>query len=197
MESSIFDDSVTLDLSFSSFNSLSTASPQTKEKSEDETFDIHSYFLESSDDEDSPCAESTGEPSLSKPLYDGASLSVLDSYLLLLQYAIRHSLNKKAFSELLLLVGAHLPSTKMISSYKLNKLFTDLFDDIQGRTYYCCSTCHQSLQSVSSVCSNNCESETTDFLIIPLGPQLKRRLEGECCMIITLLQLFNVYITSI
>lgn len=43
------------------------------------------------------------------PLYDGAELSVFDSYLLLYQYAIRHSITQKAFSELITLVSAHLP----------------------------------------------------------------------------------------
>ena len=64
---------------------------------------------------------------LLKPLYKESDLTILDSLLLLLQYSVRHSLTKKAFSELLVLTEAHLPEKNIGSSYKVNKYFTELF----------------------------------------------------------------------
>ena len=107
--------------------------------------DMYSFFLDECDtdvDSDSEDLQASVEndlnPELLNPVYSGASLSMLDSYLLLLQYALRHRLNKKAFSELLKLVGAHLPANTTISSYKLNKVFLNLLSDICGETHYCC-----------------------------------------------------------
>ena len=49
----------------------------------------------------------------SEPLYTGAKLTVLDSYLLLYQFFLRHFLSKKAFSELITLISVHLPETTL------------------------------------------------------------------------------------
>ena len=58
--------------------------------------------------------DSSSRPSsngLLEPLYSGSSLSVMDSYLLLYTFFLRHSLSKKAFAELIHLVSAHLPAS--------------------------------------------------------------------------------------
>ena len=57
------------------------------------------------------------------PLYEGAELSVLDSHLLLYQYALRHCLTKQAFMELISLVDTHVPKDSKAASslYKLCK----------------------------------------------------------------------------
>ena len=57
----------------------------------------------------------------------------------------------------------------------------DLFSDISGQTYYCCSKCHQLLASIVTKCSNGCDSGVTDILI---GPQFIRRLEGMTIIIV-------------
>ena len=61
------------------------------------------------------------------PLYEGAELSVLDSYLLLYQYALRHCLMKQAFMELISLVDTHVPKDAKTASslYKLRKFFEE------------------------------------------------------------------------
>ena len=176
-------------LDSSCFLSLSTT--QSTEKGTN-TLEVDSFWLdyshsslsedENNHDISDPSTRGSSDgftEDLSEPLYDGSPISVLDSYLLLLQYAIRHSLNKKAFAELLQIVGAHIPSRNMISSYRLKKLFTDFFANIQGTTYYCCSDCHEPLDHVMSTCSNGCDGEAADFLIVPLETQLKKRLEGN------------------
>ena len=43
------------------------------------------------------------------PLYDDAELSVLDSHLLMYQYALRHCITTQAFTELVRLVETHMP----------------------------------------------------------------------------------------
>ena len=128
-----------------------------------QSFLLDSYLSSDGEDNERPSERSEVDSELLSKLYDGTSLTVLDSYLLLLQYAVRHSLNKKAFFELLQVVGAHLPTKKIISSYKLKKVFTDFFADIQGTTHYCCSRCHQLLHSISATCSNGCKADVNDF----------------------------------
>ena len=64
-------------------------------------------------------------------LYEGAELSVLDSHLLLYQYALRHCLTKQAFMELISLVDTHVlkDSKAALSLYKLCKFFEEHFND--------------------------------------------------------------------
>ena len=122
-----------------------------------------------------------------KPLYDGAKLSVFESYSLLLQYSLRHSLTKLAFSDLLQLVGQHLPTGSMASLYKVKKFFLELYGDITFKLCYCCSCCHSLLEDSETTCCNSCDGAgVVEFLSIPISNQLKRRLEGIIMMLIIL-----------
>lgn len=114
------------------------------------------------------------------PLYGGADLSVLDSYILLLQYSLRHSLTKKAFSELIDLVTVHLPPTSKSadSLHNLVGVFTKLFEDVQPVPCWYCSKCHRSLDSASTNCPSGCSETSDQFIHVPVGPQLKRKIEG-------------------
>lgn len=113
-----------------------------------------------------------------EPLYRGAGLSVFESYSLLLKYSLQHTLTKQAFSDLLQLVGAHLPTQSMASLYKVKKFFMELYGDITFKLYYCCSICHSLLEDDDEVCPQECNGETLEFLSIPISNQLKRRIEG-------------------
>jgi len=63
-------------------------------------------------------------PFCKEPLYEGADLTILDSFILHYQFALRHSLTKQAFSELIELVSAHIPcSAKSTSVYSLKQFF--------------------------------------------------------------------------
>ena len=79
-----------------------------------------------------------------EPLYEGADVSIFDSHLLLFEFAIRHSLTKKAFSELIDLVATHLPRVAKppASVYKLKQLFLHIFPDTASVTHKYCSKCH-------------------------------------------------------
>ena len=126
-----------------------------------------------------PVADIRINESFKKPLYDGADLTVFESYSLLLQYSLRHGLTKRAFSELLQLVGVHLPTKSMASLYKVKKFFLDLYGDIILEPRHCCSLCHSLLADARADCPQGCTGATTvEFLSIPISNQLKRRLEG-------------------
>ena len=66
--------------------------------------------------DDRPESDSVNiDPGFRKPLYEGSSLSTWDSYLYIMNYVLRHSLSKKAVSDLLRLIALHLPSSSMTS----------------------------------------------------------------------------------
>ena len=81
--------------------------------------------------------------------------------------------------DLLSLVGQHLPKASLSSLYKLKKCFLDLYDDISFNVHYCCSGCHSPFEDRHSVCLNGCSSTATEFLTIPVEPQLKRKLQSK------------------
>ncbi len=125
------------------------------------------------------------------PSNEGSKLSTLDSYLEIMKFSLRHSLTKQAVSDLLSLVGLHLPHTSMPSFYKFKKFFLDLYEDISFSTHYCCALCHSTLENANAVCSNGCTGMGTpiEFLTVCVEAQLKRRFQGmtfsptkSCCV---------------
>ena len=100
-----------------------------------------------------------------RPLYEGAKLTVFESYLHLMQYSLRHGLTKQASSDLLSLIAKHLPLESMVSLYKLRKFFQDMYGDISFKNHYCCSDCHAPL---SATCPNGCDKPAVlQFLSVP------------------------------
>ena len=89
----------------------------------------------------------TSLPEFYTPIYEGAQLTVLDSYLLLYQYALRHNLTKDAFSSLISLVVGHLPRSNTViaslSLYKLKKFFEK---HAEYPLYGYCTKCHRSTE---------------------------------------------------
>ena len=104
------DDCSNIDLSLKSdANSSSTA---------DVSLDLSLGSADSDDEDDRrEAADCLGvDPCLCKPLYNGTNLSTRDSYLLIVKYALHHSLSKQAVSDLLNLVAMHLPKTSRYRS---------------------------------------------------------------------------------
>lgn len=118
------------------------------------------------------------------PLYDNAELSVLDSHLLMYQYALRHCITTQAFTELIRLVETHMPrNSRAVSSlYKLRKFFEENFNDTKCQVYEYCSKCHRLIDSEITGgvgCSSGCEEATINkFIYVPVEAQLKKKLEG-------------------
>ena len=109
-------------------------------------------------------SEMSVNPSFLQPLFEGSEVSVLESYLMLLQYSLRHSLTKKPFSELLDLVIAHLPNTSKCATsiYKLKQFFIEMFSNVTGMPHKFCAKCHQLLDNVES-CTNGCSALINEF----------------------------------
>ena len=180
------EDSVSSLLSFSSSDSSSVSE-------QDESFGTDTSSLSSAknldssatnnDDTEDPRASTRTDcpdldPSLRKPLHEGSNLSIWESCLLIMKYLLRHSLSRQAVSDLLTLVGLHLPDASMASHYKL-KIFLDLYEDISITTHYCCSTCHSPFDDHHSACRNGCTSGASEFLTISVEAQLNRKLQSK------------------
>lgn len=116
------------------------------------------------------------------PLYPGAQLSSFESKLLLFQYAIRHGLTTRAFTELLLLISVHLPPGAAVpkSVYSLKRCFLESFPEAEASQNYYCSCCQRFIPSAVESCSGNgCSGGyPAAFITVPIGPQIKRMMEG-------------------
>ena len=144
----------------------------------------------SSSDTDQSCVSSDDEHSklgsLCKsllenktPLYPDSQVTILDSYILLYEYSLQHSLTKEAFKELLQLITIHM-SLNAKSVYLLQGFFEKHFNDAKGECFYYYSKCHRSVDE-GALCPSGCSTTISKFLYVPVEPQLKRRLEGKNC----------------
>lgn len=123
--------------------------------------------------------EDTTDP-FSSVLYEGADITIFESYFLLFQFAVRHSLTGKAFSELLQLIGVHIPrSSKAAKSvYNLKKYFIKMFPHARSTAHHYCSVCLSVLPN-NERCSSCLESDVEEFVSIPLGPQLQEKMKSN------------------
>ena len=81
----------------------------------------------------------------------------------------------------------------MVSHYKLQKHFLDLYDDLTFNKRHCCSNCHSLLKDKEDVCGNGCGANILEFLTISVVSQLKRKLEGKLILIMHVSYL-NLYL---
>lgn len=137
------------------------------------------------DDIDSEMADSSftdEEPSfwdeLQSPLYQGSKLTKKEGYLLIMSYCLHNALTKTAVKDLLTLIESLLPCNQFISLFKFQKTFMALYHDFEFKKQYCCSNCHFLLEDSDSTCLNGCEDGKTEFLTVPVEPQLRRKLQG-------------------
>lgn len=129
--------------------------------------------------EQSNCSTQNNDLPFSRPLYNG-SLPDLTEYmanLLIFQYAVKHSLTEKAVDQLLHLLRTFLPKDALIpkSLKQIKKFFMDVYTSLHPVTQKYCSNCHALLGS-EDLCS--CSAGCGQFISVPIGPQLKARLEG-------------------
>lgn len=133
---------------------------------------------ESTDCPTSPVCNDAVDP-LHQPLYDGADLTLWETYMLLMQHSVWHSLTRRAFGDLLKLVGMLLTSKSKVSYYKLQKYFLDLYGNVGFTKRYCCARCHSSLTTKEATCPSEYKSTPTEFLTMSVESQLTRNFEGE------------------
>ena len=123
------------------------------------------------------------------PLYKGAPISVAVSMLLVVTFAIRHSLTGLAILDLLTLVSLHcaVPNECASSMDLLKKFFMKLKNPIQF--HYYCTFCME-YQGLSipddKLCKNKCclkdlskKENSSYFLIIPLMCQLRDLMQSK------------------
>ena len=124
-----------------------------------------------------------------EPLYEGATITTMESNLALFQYAIRHGLSGKAFNELLLLFAAHLPEKNRLSLsvYRLKKCFAEHFSSVKATSNYYCSVCLDFLENGSEPCEHDrcitAGSCIKEFVSIPLASQVRKVMEGQYIII--------------
>lgn len=127
------------------------------------------------------------EPSsFSKSLYEGAPSGLTEyiGHLLIFQYSVRHSLTGKALDELLHLLNTFLPDAHLPKSLRqLRKFFMEIYVEQQPITQRYCSNCHILLNEGESC---PCEASCSQFVTVPIGPQLKARLEGTIYLCVDL-----------
>ncbi len=119
---------------------------------------------------------------LDTPLYQNAPLTILQSYMLLFQCAIRHCLTSKALTELLQLLSVHIPLGAALpkSVHSLKQFFVRAYPHTQPVEHFYCSFCQRPLPSCDTKCSGrSCTGGSSGvFITIPLGPQLKLIMKG-------------------
>lgn len=112
-------------------------------------------------------------------LYSGAQAHLTEdlSYLLLFQYAVKHSLTTKAFDELIKIIKVFLPSDAVIpkSANHLKQFFLRKFPELCPSMQDYCEDCHKLLKA-GELCG--CNGKICQFVTVPIGPQLKARLES-------------------
>lgn len=144
-----------------------------------ESFEIEASLTE----ESGPTNASPLQAACHPPLYQDAPLTAYHSNLLLFQYALRHGLTNKAFTELLLLMSVHLPRGSKVpkSVHQLKRFFLETYPEAEAVRHFFCFYCQRPLVSHTSVCTGNgCPGGNSPavFITVPLGPQIKRKLEG-------------------
>ncbi len=147
------------------------------EESVDELDLSTSFFDVSGETVDEPLPESSSVQE--KLLYEEApaDLTVHMAHVLLFQYSVRHSLTSKAFQELLQLMRVFLPKDAAIpkSVRHLKQFFLKTYTEQCPTMQKYCSLCQR---LIDETCT--CNAGINKFVTVPVGPQLKSRLESKC-----------------
>lgn len=138
---------------------------------------------DSSDDDDMPqMTEPTPQPQ--KLLYEGATPGLTEcmAHLLLFRYSVKNSLTARALQELLDLMTVFLPADSGLSRSitQLKNYFLSIFSEQQPEMKDYCTMCHH-LLTENDKCT--CNAKLAQFVTVPIGPQLKSRLEGRWIVI--------------
>ncbi|XP_066584839.1 uncharacterized protein [Prorops nasuta] len=149
----------------------------------------HEYFEESENrDEEDICNEWNEENTINDAntyeendhnidaneyLYDGATLTVGQSMLLILSLLIKHNVTLSCIGEITEIINLHCPQKglKKNSLFKFKKFFAFVKEDIVK--HYYCNICNRSLVSENEVCPSCPRTKKSYFITMPLIKQLR------------------------
>ena len=166
------------------------ATPPTSEQLTNDEVTIEASVLTTSEYLINNTDEMNNEVSTVTKLYEGSSLSVESSHILISSYMCRHHLTGQAREDLLQLLRIHLPKTNQLpsSSYTFNKQ-SDHTRDITPIYHYYCHECYSLLPSDEVIqchntsCNANINKQCISFFItIPIADQLKVLLSSKHIM---------------
>ncbi|GBN84372.1 hypothetical protein AVEN_81443-1 [Araneus ventricosus] len=132
---------------------------------------------------------------LNEPLYPSSSVSLLEAYILIIAFFLRHSVSKTCMQDLLqlfnvLLPPSNLPGTKHLFYSKLSSLF-----DNSTQAYIYCKYCFETVcllsdkhkSDIFKECLTNFDFQDSMkqgyfFMYMPLEPQLKLKFQYQNLM---------------
>ena len=122
------------------------------------------------------------EDELSEPLFENSSVSMLQAYFMIFQFALKHHLSSKAFSELLLLLKTLLPGANSLpkSIYLFKSFFLKAFPHVEVCEHHYCQDCRKLLNRQLDKCSNAlCSCARSErFITVSIGPSLVQMMQG-------------------
>lgn len=130
-------------------------------------FNIHGYDI----DED----EEDMDLNADQPLYDGASINIRESMLLILTLLINHNLTMTCMEDIIRVIQLHCPNQNLVknSLFKFRKFFNlEEDNDITHKHFYC-TTCERELESEDDDCPSCKNSKNSYFITMPILKQLK------------------------
>lgn len=118
-----------------------------------------------------------------QPLYAGATITLAASMVLVISFAMRHSLTGEAFADLLVLLDLHCLTPNLCQ--KNIKTFMDFFRNFKTplQFHYYCENCLVYHGTVKLDVCHNCQTtpkrnSTAYFLVIPTMSQLSSLFAG-------------------
>jgi len=123
------------------------------------------------------------EKSRQEPLYEGCKLSEHTAYTMIMLFVHKHSLSNEAFSDLLLIISAHLPQSAKFakSTYKVKEILKTTIGFQEPILHHYCDICQRYCQD-GNICENEAcrrnNSRMREFHDLRLEDQLKDMLKG-------------------
>ena len=117
---------------------------------EDAILDAEEGFIDvHNQDTDQDQCDKTQHCDMSDSLYEGSRTSVMQAYLMIFQFVLKHHLTGKTFTELLLLLKILLPHDCRLpkSVYGLKCFFIKVFPEMKVIEHQYCRDCHQTIES--------------------------------------------------
>lgn len=118
-------------------------------------------------------------PTSDKPLYEGAPISIAESAILILTFALRHNLTGECLSDLLTLISLHCVTTSFLhlSLYRFRSYFSVLKAPLLFHKFCCkCEFLMDESSDKCTVCNSdlNDKSNVSYFVEIPLLFQIQQ-----------------------